>query len=51
MYSVSVYRSVKGIALLIAFVGQLKNEEYFSNAVLQHLINGTMSTLSKYCDT
>jgi hypothetical protein len=41
---------MKGIALLMAPVGQLEIEEYFNIAVLQHLINGTMSTLSKYCD-
>jgi len=41
---------VKGIALLVASVGQIEIEEYFSIAVLQHLINETMSTLSKYCD-
>jgi hypothetical protein len=41
---------VKGIALLIASVGQLEIEEYFSIAVLQQLINGTMSTLSNYGD-
>lgn len=49
-YSGSVYRSVEGIELLIAFVGQLEIEEYFSIAVLQQLINGTMGTLSKYRD-
>jgi hypothetical protein len=38
------------IALLIASVHQLEIEEYFSIAVLQQLINGTMVTLSKYRD-
>jgi hypothetical protein len=41
---------VKGIALLKASVGQLEIEEYFSIAVLQQLINGTLSTLSNCGD-
>jgi len=41
---------VKGIALLIASVGQLEIEEYFSIALLQQLINGTMRTLSNCGD-
>jgi hypothetical protein len=34
----------------MASVGQLEIEEYFSIAVLQLLINGTMRTLPKYYD-